>query len=160
MNKKIIILATLIGLLTFLIATLLMVFNRTPPELPPPAPISVTPISESGVSAKKITISGIKTNNFLANPIKTNSRGDAVFIKTPEYQIVYLKNYEEFVINLSTSSAETRDSAENDFLSKLGVTKEEACRLRVTVSAPYVSTQTVSMPQKSLSFCSKKQQEY
>lgn len=113
---------------------------------PTPTPVPIT--------TKKITISGIKMNNFLSSPIKTNDHGDALFVKTKGYQLVYLRQYNKFLITiLSSPFEENRKKGEENFLKKLGITKEEACKLNASISTPYFVNPQYSGIKYPLSFC-------
>ncbi|OGH21407.1 MAG: hypothetical protein A2958_01265 [Candidatus Levybacteria bacterium RIFCSPLOWO2_01_FULL_38_13] len=124
--------------------------KRQEGEIPTPTKIEErTRIPQSD----KIIISGVKTNNFLKSPIQTNSEGDVLFIKEGDFQIAYLTRFSQFIINISTSSSQTRLNAEMAFITKLGVKREEACQLEVKVTSPYVPNPYLAPPRKTLSFC-------
>lgn len=161
MNKKIVLILAGIALL-FIVGAIffLLTFNKPAVKTPPPSSFPDTTPTRVDTSSGKINISGIKTNNFLLNPIRSNSRGDVVFVKTSEYQITYLKIFSEFIVNISTSSATAREGAELEFLTKLGITKEDACKLKISISAPYAPGQNPALQKRALSFCPAKQQEY
>jgi len=153
MSKKKLIILCGIGLfLIFVVVIFFIISNKPTVRSQPTIPPTISP-AQVWVSPKKIDISGIQTNDFLSNPIKTNSQGDVLFVNTTDYQITYLRGFNQFVINISTSSAGIRDNAESGFLKKLGISKDDACRLNVFVSAPYVPNPYLSVQARTLSFC-------
>lgn len=123
------------GVLIFLI---LLGFTAKPPTqiaptfLPTPTPVPV----QSEIN-NKISIGSVEVNNFLENPLQTNPSGDALLVDNDTFRIVYIAITNEFLIRVLTQPFEPiRQEAENTFLEKLGVTKEQACQLKVTVFQP------------------------
>ena len=106
---------------------------------------------ETPQGPEKLDLDRIETDNFLNNPVAKTPQGDALIVKTSDYQIAYLKQFNEFIISISTSSAQVRSVAEAAFLEKLEITEQEACRLNVSVSAPFVNVEQST--NKRLSFC-------
>lgn len=113
--------------------------------------ISPEPVNQGGI--RRIKISGVETNNFLATPIRSSVDGAVLFLKTENLEAVYYEKYNQFNLIISSSSAQIRNQAEQEFLQKLGISKHNACRLDVTVNSPYVPNPNLSMPRKTLSFC-------
>lgn len=150
MIKKIIIISPI--LLTILLVVFFLFIGRSIEKKPSsfPKPTSV-PIDQP--TLRKIEISGIKTNDFISRPTDLNRDGDVLFLKTSNYEAVYLKKYNQFLLNISSSSVEIINQAEEEFLKKLGISKKDACRLDVIVNSPYVPNPNLSMPRKTLSFC-------
>lgn len=130
--------------IVILVPLTIFIISITRRNLPRPPRTAPTP------AAQKIDIVGIKTNNFLQNPVAKTPQGDALITRTDIYQITYLKKFNEFIISIKTTTAADRVSAENAFLEKLGIKQEEACMLKVSVNTPYVAGQEAS---KGLSFC-------
>lgn len=153
MSKKTLLFFSIVLLIILLLLIFFIFINNLKPSTPPVGNIEISPVPVSTRPSQKINISGIQTNDFLSNPIKTNLQGDVLFAKTKDYQITYLRQFGEFIINVSTSSAMVRDDAESEFLRKLGITKEEACRLKVFVSVPYIPNPNLSIEKRTLSFC-------
>ncbi|MDO8461135.1 MAG: hypothetical protein Q7S38_01690 [bacterium] len=107
---------------------------------------------------RKITVSGIQVNDFLSSPIKTNSDGDTLFIKNQKYQMVFFKEFNQFLITIDSSPfEETRKEAETKFMSKLGIDKTEACMLDVFVSFPKFAPPDIAGKNFPLSFCPQKE---
>lgn len=124
--------------------------DRSAPTIPSPTQVPPSPTTIN--TQKKLNISGVETNDFTVSPIATNARGDIEFANTPDYEIGYLKRFDEFVINIWTPTLAARNAAENDFLNKLGTTKEQACRLNVSVAQNY-SDEFPGSENRKLSFC-------
>jgi len=158
--KKILLLFT-ISIFLLVIGLLFLRFSRqqtTQSNVFFPTP---TPIQIPQISPKKNNISGVQVNDFFSHPINTNPQGDVEFVRKQDsqaiyYQIVYLKQFNSFIIDLHSSSQEVRTEAELEFLNRLGITKEEACKLTVHVGAPYVPNPDLAVQKRSLSFCENK----
>lgn len=152
MRKKIFFIALAMVLLVLAIF-FLIISSIKPPRQERDDPSNISPAPMDFPSVRKVEIDGVKTRDFLSRPIRTNSRGDVLFVENENYRLVYLSNYKQFLIDISTSSAGIREQAEKEFVSKLGISKTEACRLYVVVSSPYVPNPDLSMPRKTLTFC-------
>jgi hypothetical protein len=148
MKKKIIIGALAVLPITILLLISLLGDSRQEEKTPESPEIS--PV-EAIDQRRRINVSGISVRDFTDRPIRKNPDGDILFIENPSYQATYLKNYNQFLINMSTSSA--RKIAEGEFIKNLGISKEEACTLDVVVLEPYEPNPYLSVPPKELSFC-------
>lgn len=121
--------------------------------LPTPTPfeMKITPSPR-----KKIIISGIEVNDFLKDATIINSNQDAVFEKNQDYEMVYLPKFNQFLITiLSKPFDNARKDAEEDFIKKLGISKEEACRLEINLSVPCKIDLENCGTRHPLSFCEK-----
>ena len=106
--------------------------TQTPPTIPVP-----TRVFPELPKNNTIESSGVEINNPFLSPKDLTTRGDVLFEKNPNFEIMYLKSFDEFLITiLSEPFEENRIQAEAIFLARLGVTKEDACKLRVTISPP------------------------
>lgn len=98
--------------------------------------------------------SEIPLKDFRSNALETNSVGEMLLADEKDYQIVYFEGDQSFIITLYTPPIpETQQKAEEALLRILGVTKNQACKLNVSLGVPYqVDPQYigVSLP---LSFC-------
>ncbi|MCX6762757.1 MAG: hypothetical protein NT093_03160 [Candidatus Moranbacteria bacterium] len=96
-------------------------------------------------------------NNRCPNPYKnatTVVSGNADVQKTPNYEIVYLANSKSFVISLSgINLADSRSQAEQAFLDSLGVSKEDACKLTVSLGVAPEANKNAAGKNYGLSFC-------
>lgn len=143
-----------VAILLFLLVLIFLIFsNLKPTEKKSGGSTDISPAPIIIPSVRKIDTDGVKTNDFLKNPIKKNSDGDVLFIEKPQYQISYLIQFSQFNISISTSSPQVRNQAEEEFMKKLGINKIDACRLNVVVNSPYVPNPYLSVPPKYLSFC-------
>jgi len=80
--------------------------------------------------------------------------GNATIETTPEYQIVYSGERQNFIISiLSPDLQSTRDKAEQKFLELLGVNKDKACSLEVTLSVSKDASPNAAGQNYGLSFC-------
>lgn len=121
----------------------------TPDLLPIPTPVQIP--------SRKINISGIQTNDFFSSSIETNSSGDVLFKKTQNYQIAYLKEFNQFMIVIMASPfEEVRSEAEDEFLKTLGINQEQACKLNITVGFSRFAPSDIAGKNFPLSFCPKK----
>ena len=97
---------------------------------------------------------GVEIDNIYKDAQDRNMQGDVDFSSNPSYSLVYLPDYEEFLITiLITPFEETRLLAESDFVEKLGITKDQACILNVTVSTPFSVDPERAGIKYPLSFC-------
>lgn len=76
-------------------------------------------------------------------------------MKKQTYEITYASSLDEYAIIVYGSPFESaRAEAEAAFLEKLGVSRQRACQLRVTVSTPVFVNPEESKQAHGLSFCS------
>ena len=131
---------------------------QTPPQTQLPNPPSVSNFVVPPKDADKMTLdttSGkIEVNNLYKNPV-ANLSGNGVALKENDnYSINFYPQDEGFIISLQNPDIQTaRDKAEADFLQALGITKEQACSLKVTLGIPYYVSPTASGQNYGLSFC-------
>ncbi len=150
--KRLLLIAGIIVALVILVFLIVFRIAYKPPkereEIPIPTPVRIP--------AQKINISGVEVNNFLAFPIATNVKGDALFVKEEDYQIVYLKPFNQFVISILGSPFNSvRKKAEARFLTNLNISQEQACKLKVQVSTPNFANPDYAGRKYVLSFCQK-----
>jgi hypothetical protein len=126
-----------------IVATLLLTDNTSP---------NAEHLAISGSDGKKVTVNNFKKNVMESTPgattIKQEPSGAAIFYNEPDNTFsIVLNEYDLDNFNVK------RYVAEFEFLSIMGITKEEACRLRVEVSnvgSPEEELQNQIFP---LSFC-------
>lgn len=117
--------------------------------LPTPLPITV-PIP----TGKTIEVSGVTVKNPYISPVEIDPKGDSLMQKDPVYSLVYLKPFEEFIISITASPfEENRKKAEQAFLLRMGVTQEDACKLKVTITTPLSINPNEAGNKYPLSFC-------
>lgn len=148
--KKILILFLLACIVVFVWMILGMISNK---NLRPTVPVVATP-TPYPVSAKRITVSGVEMNDFFASPKRIDSKGDVAFEETQDYQLVYIKPFNYFIVSvLGSPFEEARSKAEIAFLNSLGVSKEDACKLDVVVNTPSFANPDFAGKDYPLSFC-------
>lgn len=104
--------------------------TSTPTILPTLTP---TPTKEPG----RIPISGVAVLDFTQFAQGKLPNGDVLLIRTEEYQIIYSQSTQAFTVTILVENfIKVREVAEAKFIDLLGVTKENACRLTVTVGSP------------------------
>jgi hypothetical protein len=97
----------------------------------------------------------VQMNNFYAaDSTQVIEDGVLMIKKTANYWITYDPANSTFWIAVSgTPFVTIRAAAEQDFLTTLGVSKTDACKLDVSVGAPYTSGSSASSQSVPLSFC-------
>ncbi len=147
----------------FLLIFIVLIFVRknsgeTPKEVTPiPSPTISFPTpfpTPSFPQTPEITISGVEVKNFYQNAEEYSKQGDVQFSSIPQYNLVYLSKFNEFLISiLSSPFEETRVLAEKDFIEKLGITEQEASKLTVTVTTSKAINPDFAGKKYRLSFC-------
>lgn len=158
MKKKIIIL-----LIILIIGSLILLILRKKKSALPPSTIpsvltrpTVTQRPFSEPTGEKMEINGVKINNLYKNPLKENRQYDVVIVKNDKYQIVYLQQFQQFLISILDPDFDTvKSAAEKDFVEKLGITNNDACKLQVNISTPRYVNADIAGTTYPLSFCSK-----
>lgn len=153
--KKILIIGLII-LIILLFALLLIGKSQKPKTAPYPAPTMTLPTITPFLtpSGDKIEINKIPVNNFYKTPVKENPQNDVLIVNADNYQIVYLQQFNKFLITILNSNFEqTRTIAEKDFLNKLGISESDACKLTVEESTPEDINSKIAGQIFPLSFC-------
>ncbi len=102
----------------------------------------------------KIKISGVEVNDFQKGGVSKNNQGDSLFVNTSDYQIAYIPKDNLFMISiLGSPFTEVQKRAETNFLRELGIEKEKACQLKVSITTPYFANPAESGKTYKLSFC-------
>src|SRR4030065_1525134 len=101
-------------------------------QTPVPSP---TAIPFTSPESANLNIDGVEVNNFYKDAILTGEDGYALFDKTPKYKIAYIPVDKSFLISIIDNPfEEDRRGAEIAFLQKIGVSKEDACLLKVNIA--------------------------
>ncbi len=101
--------------------------------LMPSGKVTLSPTKPAG--SEKITVSGVEMNDFTKFGQVTDKQGDVLIARHENYQISYLKPFNQFVITvLSQPFDETSRKAEGDFLTLLAIKKDDACRLNAVIT--------------------------
>lgn len=120
-----------------------------------------TPFSVPTQDAPKMTLytpdnAKIEVNNLYKNPANLVPGTDNTvnFIQNKDYYMFFSPKTEYFQITLLNPDIQkARSEAESDFLSTLGITKDQACQLNVELGVPYAVNQAASGKDYGLSFC-------
>jgi len=151
MSKKFIIVTT--GTICVLLIFIIVLFLETDSKQDP-LPILPTPTSAPIRTPEKINISGVEVDNFLIEGTVIDNKGDTVITEKPEFEIIYLAPFNQFIITvLATPFESVRQKAEAEFLQKIGTTKEDACKLDVTIGTTYDVDPINAGTNFPLSFC-------
>lgn len=164
MNKKII--ATIIVILIVLIATIVwLILKKTKNETKQPqitqeitnnANNSTQP-TPSYPQEEKIILQtkngGVEVNNFYKNIVETI--GDTVFLKKePSFNLAYFRPDGTILIALKKKPIfETRKDAEKSLLEIMGINKDAACKLNVSIEVPVSIDENYAGENLGLSFC-------
>jgi hypothetical protein len=98
----------------------------------------------------------VPVTNFYQNPqIEIFDKDkDAIIKNDPNYQIMYYGKYQSFFISLLGGNLHAaRKISEREFLKILNITKNQACKLPVSVSVPHFVNHNASGTDYGLSFC-------
>lgn len=148
--RKILYIATALVIIVFIFFLLSLLPELKPKSKSLPVPTSTIP--EAGT----IQISKVPVKNFYKNAVKIDKQGDVYLVNNSNYQIVYLDEFNIFMITITGSPFESlRPQAEAEFLEKTGMSKEAACALNVQVGTPYFANPDFSGKYYPLSFCAK-----
>lgn len=148
-------------LVIFLVVFLFGFFNaeqrQKTANLPPATPRPTLESSPTPIpSAPEIEISGTKVSNFYKTAARIGKSGD-IYIKNnnpKKYRIMYQQPFNQFMISILASPfTEIRLEAEQDFLSQLNITKQEACSLNVIIVTQSFVNPDYSDKSYKLSFC-------
>lgn len=150
-------------IITIIIAILLFIVQSLPSN--PPTQVFPTPtlfpqriVPTVGVTSDgKLIVSGVTTNNFIQDAVEKDNAGNYYLVDKPEYQILYMEEFNTFLISiLSSPFQKYRFEAESELLNSLGITEEKACKINAEISTPYYANPVESGATYTLSFCDKK----
>ena len=142
-NKKFLIL--LAAATAFILSVLLI--KRLPKQIPKVQPIQST-------AEEKIEISGVKTANFLKNRSENNTSSYTTLAKTKDYHLFFILKEELFIVSITSYPFDSfRSIAEQEFLKKLGISQEEACKLNVDITTPMSANPDKAGKNYELSWC-------
>ena len=153
-----IIITIIFGLSAIILFLLLSLFKKQPVEVIPPVTPYPTFIFQPSVTqtplGEKIMISDIPVNNFLKTAIKINPSGNILIKDGGTYQITVYTSTGQFLLSIQQSPfEETRNIAEKAFLDLLGVEKNQACKLDVSITTPFFANPDLADEIFPLSFC-------
>lgn len=112
---------------------------------------------QPGGSDKKITYetnSGyIQVRNFYDKPVR-RVPGETVVEENKDFSISSFDDYGSFAIAITSEPVkENRRRAEQAFLKDLGISKQDACKLKVQLEVSYKANSRLAGPNYGLSFC-------
>ena len=157
--KKIYIIAGIIVALIVVLAAILYIYKKNTPEAPQPVPAQIPSLPSSAELKEqgKAAISSGQENIIINDPYKDALKivsGNAEIKNTSSYEIVYLGSLKSFVISLYGENLnDSRNKAEQAFLESLGITKDEACKLDVTLAVAPEASKSAAGKNYGLSFC-------
>lgn len=104
----------------------------------------------TGKNGEKIKIYNIEK---LKNTEKIGDT-DIILADTPEFSISYYRPDQSFAISImSKNFKDSREKAEKNLLKILGLSSEEACKLKLTLSTPTFINAEIAGGNYGLSFC-------
>lgn len=127
--------------------------QSTPPRVFPtptlvPIPLRNLPTQD------RIEVEGISVKNPYTSAVQLSAKGDSLMVKTNEYQLIYLKQFNKFLISITSSPFETnRQIAEEELLKRLEIDRIRACALAVEVTTLYDINPSEAGQIYGLSFC-------
>ncbi|MDI6778047.1 MAG: hypothetical protein QMD77_02545 [Patescibacteria group bacterium] len=128
--------------------------KRNTQNLPP----QITSTTEPSASDEKmtLTISGgdIKINNLYKNPVAKLYHNGVLFKQTPDFEMSFYPDDQGFIISLlNPDLKKSRDEAEKEFLEELGINKEQACLLKISLGVTADINEKAAGANYGLSFC-------
>jgi hypothetical protein len=120
-----------------------------------PEVTTTQPEKTSGMSIQTKDGGNIFVNDFSKNPkISFDGEGDATIKTDPNYTILYYKMDQSFFIGLLGGNLpQVRKDAEKELLSILGISEEEACKIKVSTTVPVSVNEKAAGKDYGLSFC-------
>lgn len=96
----------------------------------------------------------ISVNNIYKNPTKNLSLNGVAFKDNPDYYMDFYPDSQGFTIIIYNPDFQTtRLKAEQDFVSTLGITDDQACKLRLAETTPVQINSQYGGKNFGLSFC-------
>ncbi len=155
----------LIGGLLFIAILLVVGFLYLPKKSVPTPSNTVTPTPVEPLfpvthpttapipTGNTITIDGVTTDNFYQSTTPFDPEGDRALADKDEYRIVYLPGSNQFLVTITGPFDTTRGIAEQNILTLLHISPEEACRLNIIVQTPSFANPDQAGQDFPLSFC-------
>jgi hypothetical protein len=151
------------GIIIILIIFLLFILirNSNSPAAPqstgPAAPAPSFPIPSPSDKKMPVKIkdgSTVNVSNIYSNPVEKLSQNGVAFRENADYSMAFYPNDQSFIVTILNPDIQTaRDKAESDILQALGVDKNTACQLNISLSVPYDVNATASGQEYAPSFC-------
>lgn len=131
---------------------------QTPPQIQQPgsSPANnfIVPPKNSGKMVVTTSQGNLEINNLYKNPVADLPGNGVAFRETDDFHMDFYPQDEGFIISIQNFDVQTgRDRAEMEFLQALGITKDQACLLKVTLGVPYYISPLAAGQNYFLSFC-------
>lgn len=136
--------------------------RKSPPSTPPSGgglPPSVVSTSTVSVPSGDTIVIGtprgsVTVKSPYKSPVEVNVENDVVIKRTENYELDYFAKDNSFLIDVLVTPFEAaRKEAESNFLSALGITQDQACKLSVFEAVPFFVDPNLAGRSYSLSFC-------
>lgn len=103
----------------------------------------------------KTSEGSVDIQNIYKNSLDTLSGEGVAFKDTDEYYIAYYPEDQGFLIVIMNSDINrARQNAEKEFVNTLGITNDQACKLKVSLTVPISVNKEAAGGNYGLSFCS------
>ena len=128
--------------------------SDAPFTVEPPPKIEIEPFIPP--QDDKIITSEVEMNNFYKTSPRIDITGDALVTSNSNNLTGFYIKGELFLVSVKESPfVEARVKAEQEFIEKLGITEEDACKLNVVVNTPAYANPKEAGKNHPLSFCEK-----
>lgn len=147
----------ILSILVFLTLVILIIIRFSGEKIEPVPVQSPTPTAVPTITLPRgetIEISQIPIRNPYISPAQINTEGDSLMTRDPGYDLVYLRETNQFIITIMLSPFETyRQIAEKALLERLNINEQEACSLDVNIGTPQSVNPNEAGRNYKLSFC-------
>ena len=97
----------------------------------------------------------ITINNVYKNPVERLSMDGIAFAKNENYYMAFYPQDEGFLISINDHDVvPAAKKAEDDFIKQLNITKEQACKLKVSITVAFDVNEDYAGGNYGFSFCS------
>lgn len=119
-----------------------------------PAPTLVPIPLRNLPTGERVEVDGVSVKNPYTSAVQLTAEGDSLMTQEPGYQLVYLKQFDKFLISIVASPfEENRQSAEAALLERLEIDENAACALQIEITTPYDVNPAEAGQIYDLSFC-------
>lgn len=156
MNKKLLIIIGITAIILIVLTAYIQSIGKTTKTTTvSPSPIANNQfINPTVPTGNVVTIWGVTMNNFYKNTGEVSKDGEVQILSNSRYAFIYRPQHNYFLISiLGSPFPQIRKEAETAFLTTLGITEKEACKLYVVITTPYSSNKDFSGKAFRLSFC-------
>ena len=128
--------------------------NFPPMNLPDLTPVATSTLPVTDKIVVGASSGGVRVNNFYKNAVEIYPWRDVDLKRQDGYQITYVASEERFYITINDAPVDKNiAAAEAAFLSSLGISRAEACRLSVWLAVMGNVDANLSGRNLGLSFC-------